>query len=73
MAKKLASSCRPSDALRRTWSKSLHTTLHTLGVERTADDVVTYTGKVLDTTATDQNDGVLLQVVTDTGDLAETS
>ena len=29
----------------------LHTTLNTLGVERTADDVVTHAGEVLNTTA----------------------
>ena len=47
----------------------LHTTLHTLGVERTADDVVTHAGEVLDTTAANQNDRVLLEVMTDTGDV----
>ena len=41
----------------------LHTAIHTLGIERTADDVVTHAGEVLDTAAADQNDGVLLQVV----------
>ena len=48
---------------------ALHTTLNTLGVERTADDVVTHAGEVLDTAAADQNDAVLLQVVADTGDV----
>ena len=48
---------------------ALHTTLNTLGVERTADDVVTHAGEVLDTTAANQNDGVLLKVMADTGDV----
>ena len=36
---------------------------HTLGVQSTTDDVVTHTGKVLNTAATDQYYAVLLQVV----------
>ena len=43
---------------------------HALGIERTADDVVTHAGQVLDTAAADQNDGVLLQVVADAGDIS---
>src|SRR5699024_7341229 len=38
-----------------------------LRVKRTTDDVVTNTGKVLDTAAADQNDTMLLQVMADTG------
>src|SRR6202000_2481406 len=41
----------------------------TLGVQRAADDLVAHTGQVTDTTAADQHDGVLLEVVTDTGDV----
>src|SRR5574343_368190 len=37
--------------------------LHALQVQRTADDVVTHTGQVLDTTAADQHHAVFLQVV----------
>src|SRR5690606_27299324 len=37
--------------------------LDTLKVERTANDVITNTRQILDTTATDQHNGVLLQVV----------
>ena len=48
----------------------LHTAIHTLGIERTADDVVTHAGEVLDTAAADHDHGVLLQVVTDTGDVS---
>ena len=40
-----------------------------LGIESAADDVVTDTGQVLDTAAANHNDGVLLQVVTDTGNV----
>src|SRR5580693_5812599 len=41
----------------------------TLGVERTADDLVTHTGQVADTAAADQHDGVLLEVVADAGNV----
>ena len=40
----------------------LHPVLHALGIQSAADDVVTDTGKVLNTTATDQHHGVLLNV-----------
>src|SRR5436305_12071119 len=36
---------------------------HTLCVERAADDLVAHAGQVLHTTATDEHDRVLLQVV----------
>ena len=48
----------------------LHTTIDTLSIQSTTDDVVTHTGKVLYTTATDHNHRVLLQVVADTGDIS---
>ena len=48
----------------------LHTTLNTLSIQSTTDDVVTNTGKVLNTAAADQNNGVLLQVVADTGNVS---
>src|SRR6202167_5479951 len=41
----------------------------TLGVERTADDLVTHTGQVADASAADQHDGVLLEGVADAGDV----
>ena len=56
-------------SLRTVLGTSLHTTVDALSVEGTADDVVTDTRKVLNTAATDHNDGVLLQVMTDTGDV----
>ena len=43
--------------------------LHTLGIEGAADNLVTDTGKIADATSADQNNGVLLQVVPDTGDV----
>ncbi len=46
---------------------ALHSVGYTLGIERTADDVVTHTREVLNTAATYQNNRVLLKVVTDTG------
>ena len=48
----------------------LHTTVDTLSIQSTTDNVVTNTGKVLYTAAADQNHGVLLQVVADTGDVS---
>ena len=48
----------------------LHTTLNTLSIQSTTDDVVTNTGKVLNTAAADQNNRVLLQVVANTGDVS---
>ena len=45
---------------------ALHTAIDTLGVQSTTDDVVTHTGKVLHTAATDQYYAMLLQVVADT-------
>ena len=49
---------------------SLHTTVDTLSIESTTDDVVTDTRKVLHTAAADHNHRVLLQVVADTGDVS---
>ena len=40
-----------------------------LSIESTSDDVVTYTREILYTSASDENDAVLLKVVTDTGDV----
>ena len=44
----------------------LHTALYALGIQSAADDVVTHTGKVLNTTTANQNYRVLLQVMADT-------
>lgn len=41
-----------------------------LGIQRSANDVVTDTGQVTNTASADQNDRVLLQVVSDTGNVA---
>ena len=49
---------------------SLHTTRNTLSVEGAANDVVTNTGKVLDTAAADHNNAMLLKVVTFSWDVA---
>ena len=49
---------------------SLHTTRNTLSVEGAANDVVTNTGKVLDTAAADHNNAMLLKVVADTGNVS---
>ena len=48
---------------------ALQTVCYALGVKRSANDVVTYTRQVTYTSASDKNDGVLLQVVSDTGDI----
>ena len=49
--------------LRAVLGARLHTALHALGIEGTTDDVVTDTGKVLDTAAADEHDRVFLQIV----------
>src|SRR5689334_5739023 len=41
----------------------------TLGVQRTANDLVTHAGEVLHTAAANEHDRVLLQVVPDAGDV----
>ena len=48
---------------------SLHTTVNALCIEGAANDVVTDTGKVLDTAAADHNNAMLLKVVADAGDI----
>ena len=48
---------------------SLLTVSNTLSIKSTADDMITYTGKVTDTAAADENYRVLLKVVTDTGNV----
>ena len=48
---------------------ALCTVGNTLGIQSTADNVVTYTGQVSYSTASDEDNGVLLQVVADTGDI----
>ena len=48
---------------------ALLTVCNALSVKRTADDVVTYTRQVTYTSASDENYGVLLQVVADTGNV----
>ena len=67
--RRITSSCQPSGALRRTCC-GLHAALNALGVERTTDNVVTNARKILNTAAADQNDGVLLQVVTNAGNVS---
>ena len=48
---------------------ALVTVCNALCVKRTADDVVTHTGKVSYTASSDENYRVLLQVVSDTGNI----
>src|SRR5262252_8276922 len=55
--------------LRPVAAARLLTVADALGVQGTADDLVTHTREVLHPAAADQHDGVLLQVVTDTGDV----
>ena len=40
-----------------------------LGIECTSDDVITHTGEVLNSTASDENYRVFLKIVSDTGDI----
>src|ERR671911_27584 len=55
--------------LRAVTAASLLAVLHALGVERAADDLVAHTGEVLHTTAADEHDRVLLEVVPHAGDV----
>ena len=48
----------------------LHTALHALSVQSAADDVVTHTREVLHTAAADHDHRVLLQGMTDAGDVS---
>ena len=48
----------------------LHSAVDALCIERSADDVVTHTGKVLNTAAADENNRVLLKVMTDARDIS---
>src|SRR6218665_3712707 len=57
--------------LRTVLRTALLAVLDTLGIENAADDVVTHTRQVLDAAATDHHDGVFLQVVTFTRDVAD--
>src|SRR6476660_3771646 len=56
--------------LRAVTAAGLLAVLHALGVERAADDLVANTGEVLHTTAADEHDRVLLEVVADTRDVS---
>ena len=49
---------------------ALHTVGNTLSVESTTDDVVTYTRQVANSTAADEDYRVLLEIVTNTRDVA---
>src|SRR5215213_8380705 len=55
--------------LRAVTAAGLLAVLHALGVERAADDLVADTGKVLHPAAADEDDRVLLEVVTDARDV----
>src|SRR5690625_18048 len=55
--------------LRAVAAAGLLAVLHTLGVERAANDLVTDTGEVLHPAPAHENDRVLLQVVPDAGDV----
>ena len=57
---------RPLGAVERT---GLRPPFHAGSIQSTAEDVVTYTREILDTTATHEHDGVLLEVVTLTRDV----
>ena len=49
---------------------ALHTAVDTLCIQCAADDVVTNAGEILNASASDHNDRVLLQVVANAGDIA---
>jgi hypothetical protein len=58
-------------AFRTVERTALTTLVDALSVEGATDDVVTHTGKVFDTTAANQHDAVLLEVVTLTRDVTD--
>src|SRR4029077_3729468 len=58
---------RPLGAVFRT---ALAAGLDALGGVRAADDVIAHAGQILDPAATDQHDGMLLQIVPLAGDVA---
>ncbi len=47
----------------------MQTTVYTSGIQSASENVVTYTGEVFHTTAANQHDAVLLEVVALTGDV----
>ncbi len=55
--------CTGLGTLGSVFGATLCAVLDTCGIESAADDVVTHTGKVLYTAATNEDDGVLLQIV----------
>src|SRR3546814_2030582 len=55
--------------LRAVFRTALLAVLHTLRIEHAAQDVVTHTGKIADTTAADQHNAVFLEVVAFAGDV----
>ena len=55
--------------LRTILGTSLHPVCNALCIESSADDVITHTGKVLNTAAADEHHAVLLQVVALAGDI----
>src|SRR4026207_130780 len=57
---------RPLSSILRTALLSIR---HTDSIESASDDVVPHTRQVLHTTATDEHNGMLLKVVTNTGDV----
>ena len=64
----IGSSLRPFGPVLRA---ALSTILHSDRVERAADDVVAHARQVLHAASADEHDGVLLQVVTDAGDVRD--
>src|SRR3546814_16745768 len=57
--------------LRAVFRTALLAVLHTLRIEHAAQDVVTHTGKIADTTAADQHNAVFLEVVAFAGDVSD--
>ena len=57
--------------LRTVFTAALFTVFHTGGIEASANDMVTNTRQIFNPSATDQHDGVLLQVMTFTRDVGD--
>src|SRR5687768_12542001 len=61
--------CKLARALGAVLTATLASAVDTGGVERAAHDVITNARQVLDSSAADEHDGVLLQIVADTRDV----
>ena len=70
IARRLLLRCACLRSLCAVLGTRLHTLRNALGIECAADDVVTHAREIPNTTATDHNNAMLLQIVTDAGNVS---